>query len=63
MRTFLTKSFEAGLFNNFYEQKQAELEGAVEGLFGEFFAEEFGASETPNELEMVALQALIKAKF
>ena len=63
MRSFLTKCLEAGIFNDFYAQKDAELEGAVESLFNEYFAEEFNNSETPGRLERVTVQATIQVKF
>lgn len=37
MRNFLLKCLKSGIFEAFYAQKNSELEGAVEGLYSEYF--------------------------
>ena len=56
---FLIKCLETGIFEEFYARKTAELEGAVEGLFSEYFEEDFNASKTPGSLDRASLTALI----
>lgn len=63
MRTFLLKCLESGIFEEFYAQRTAELEGAVEGLYTEYFQEAFNSSQPPGSLDRASLTALIHEKF
>lgn len=63
MRVFLLNSVKEGLFAQFFEQKDAELNCAVDGLFDEYFSEAFSKSETPGSLDKATLTLLIGEKF
>ena len=63
MRVFLMKCLETGIFEEFYARKTAELEGAVEGLFSEYFEEAFTSSAKPGILDRASLNELIQEKF
>jgi len=63
MRVFLLKCQQEGLFADFFAQKDAELERAVNGLFDRYFSESFAKSDTPGSLDKATLTMLIFERF
>ena len=63
MKQFLLKSLKLGIFNDFFERKEAELNANVEQFFDSYFKSLFEESDSKDTVDKFFLTAHIAEKF